>query len=98
MRAVESAPIPSPLRAVKRASGELELAILHAAQSGERAVRRGDGPTESELAEAAAAIAFVRATFARLGHTWEARARAAGPLPLAAVLAEAAALGGEGAR
>lgn len=67
------------LVALKRAAGDLELEILHAAQTGERGVLRGAGPTPAELAEARRIMDRAREDFARLRETWLSRARSAAP-------------------
>ena len=92
-RATKPEAIPSPLRAAKRAAGDLELEVIRAAQCGEAGVRRGAGPTREELAEAAAALDAARGVFERLRGIWSARARAV-PRPACLACARAATAGG----
>lgn len=93
-RAPETDTVPSPLRAAKRAAGALELEVIRAAQVGERGVRAGRGPTDAEVAELEAALAFARATAERLGLAWAHRLAPTAPVCLACV--RAAAAGGDG--
>lgn len=67
------------LIALKREASSIELEILHAAQSGERAALRGAPPTDVELTEAVRVLARAREDFARLRETWLSRARSAPP-------------------
>lgn len=72
--------VPSPLRALKRRAGDLELAVLHAAQTGERGVRAGRGPTRAELEEDRQLVDALVAHFEARRRLWH--ARAAGPAAL----------------
>lgn len=73
--------IPSPLRAVKRRAGDLELAVLHAAQVGERGVRAGRGPTRAELEEDQRLVDALVAHFEARRRLWSARALGPAALP-----------------
>lgn len=72
--------MPSPLRAVKRRAGDLDLAVLQAAQAAERAVRAGCGPTREELEEDQRLLGECIAHFERRRRVWS--ARLAGPRDL----------------
>lgn len=73
--------IPSPLRALKRRAGDLELAVLHAAQAGERGVRAGRGPTREELEEDQQILDSLVAHFDARRRRWAARTVGPATLP-----------------
>lgn len=80
--------VPSPLRALKRRVGDLELSVLHAAQVGERGVRAGCGPTREELEEAMRVLDAAVAAFDGYRRRWAERTAGQRTLPcLACALA-----------